>query len=38
MPKTKEQEDAEWKALYQEYKDSKVDSLAQSVKNKKRSG
>ena len=32
MPKTKEQEDAEWKALYQEYKDSKVDSLAQSVK------
>ena len=32
MPKTKKEEDAEWKELYQEYKDNKEDSLAQSLK------
>mgnify|MGYP001199401329 FL=1 len=32
MPKSKEETNAEWKELYQEYKDNKEDSLAQSLK------
>ena len=32
MPKKKEERDAEWDALYQEYKDNKADALVQSVK------
>ena len=32
MPKTNTEQDAEWTKLYQKYKDSKADELAQSVK------
>tara|TARA_B100001175_G_C19152828_1_gene469048 strand:+ start:392 stop:607 length:216 start_codon:yes stop_codon:yes gene_type:complete len=32
MPKTKKEEEEEWAELYQKYKDSKADSLAQSFK------
>jgi len=32
MPKSKEEKDAEWAELYQEYKDNKADALVQSVK------
>ena len=32
MPKSKEERDAEWDALYKEYKDNKADALVQSVK------
>tara|TARA_Y100000996_G_scaffold385430_2_gene342787 strand:- start:557 stop:760 length:204 start_codon:yes stop_codon:yes gene_type:complete len=32
MPKTKEEQDVEWKALYREYKDSKENDLVDSVK------
>jgi hypothetical protein len=32
MPITKEEEEAEWKKLFQKYKDSKANDLAQSVK------
>ncbi len=32
MPNTKEEQDAEWKALYREYKDSKENDLVDSVK------
>tara|TARA_B100000073_G_scaffold341671_1_gene343391 strand:- start:459 stop:662 length:204 start_codon:yes stop_codon:yes gene_type:complete len=32
MPKKKEERDAEWDALYKEYKDNKADALVQSVK------
>jgi hypothetical protein len=32
MPKSKEEKDAEWAELYQEYKDNKADALVLSVK------